>query len=967
MDDLLSDSNSDATLVLVSPADQALEHAEDAEEKRVERAIEAGDDVANNPWATESWEEKRQRKLANLRGRSLFLFGPKNPVRLFLARVVTSYVFEVLIMIIIVFSSILLALDSPSLAPDSRLARFLVDTDKFFTPVFVLEAVMKIIAHGLLFHKGAYLRSGWNIIDALVVLVSIATYIFTVRLKWLRALRAIRPLRVISRFSGMKIVVSSLVKSLPSILNVLLVCSLFWVIFGILGVQFFGGKFSVCIGDETVLTRENCVGTFYNPDSLQVESVRWEPVSRSFDNILHAILLLFELATLENWPDIMCLGVDAVSDTHVPVRDNNQWAALFFIGFIIVGAFFAVNLFVGVVIDHFSAMKDRHTGSALLTRAQRDWVDLQKMMVRFKPIRLPTPPKNAFRRALFSIGTSRPFEFFVLGCIILNIVALMVTHYNQGPEWNRVLDKVNIIFVLVFSIEALFKILGMGRDYFTDSWNIFDFAIVILSIVGLVVNIGFGGTVFRGLRVFRIFKLIKWARGINELLMTLFYSLPTLSNVGSLLLLVFYVYAIAGVRIFGKVVRHDQIDRFANFETFPRAMLLLFRAVTGENWNSIMYDCAVQEPFCSNDLAIDNCGSRLAYPFWVTFQIIVFFVLVNLFVAIILESFAEITGSNNEASGTIINSDNFSEFSRKWALFDPKSTHYMDSSNIIPLIRRLSPPLGVGASATNSQIVLTVLSLNVPVYNGRVFYKDLLFALAKRHRGVPVPPVQALKDIERMWPKHSKEVRNLSPQFSVNEAQAATRIQQVWRDFVRRKREQKTLHAVEREKRRLAAEDIKREEKAMERIQFRRQSVARAEMLANSRGGIFGGLLGDDLSTDLDDPEILFANDSKKKRNFSSSAALSSKNKNSNDKKKNSDDDDDLSDDGVDIDELFQSKGRKREKGWTDSDSESRNEAVSINGSESESHSQGVWGWFFGAENNNNNNNNKRNSDNDDD
>jgi hypothetical protein len=248
----------------------------------------------------------------------------------------------------------------------------------------------------------------------------------SVQIKWLRAIRGLRPLRVISRLSGMKIVVGSLLKSLPSIINVVLVCLLFWILFGILGVQFFGGKFSQC-SDPTILVRSECVGTYVDPDTNIEAALRWAPPrgTRSFDNIFAAMLTLFELSSTENWPQIMWQGVDAVSDEHAPVRDHNKWASLYFISFVIVGSFFAVNLFVGVVIDYFGIMKDRHDGSALLTQTQRDWVELQKLMVRYKPVRRAKPPKAKWRKSIFKFATGVILEYTIMVMIILNIICTL--------------------------------------------------------------------------------------------------------------------------------------------------------------------------------------------------------------------------------------------------------------------------------------------------------------------------------------------------------------------------------------------------------------------------------------------------------------------------------------------------------------------------------------------------------------
>jgi hypothetical protein len=85
------------------------------------------------------------------------------------------------------------------------------------------------------------------------------------------------------------------------------------------------------------------------------------------------------------------------------------------------------------------------------------------------------------------------------------------------------------------------------------------------------------------------------------------FSLPAVSSIGFLLSLLYFMYAIAGMALFGEVKRGNFLDAYGNFESFPLAVVTLFRMTTGENWNGLMRDCMVQPPFCSD--VEGNCGS----------------------------------------------------------------------------------------------------------------------------------------------------------------------------------------------------------------------------------------------------------------------------------------------------------------------------------------------------------------------
>jgi len=165
----------------------------------------------------------------------------------------------------ILFSTILLAVDNPLYDPQSNHVKILNKIDHVFTLIFLIECLIKIIAKGFYYnHLGPvvpYIKNSWNVLDFLIVLSSVMDYglaLFDVNLeamkslKAFRALRGLRPLRMISRDEGMRLVVNALLASLPSMTNVLLICFLFILIFAIMGVSFFQGMFYHCVENPTV-------------------------------------------------------------------------------------------------------------------------------------------------------------------------------------------------------------------------------------------------------------------------------------------------------------------------------------------------------------------------------------------------------------------------------------------------------------------------------------------------------------------------------------------------------------------------------------------------------------------------------------------------------------------------------------------------------------------------------------------
>ena len=157
-------------------------------------------------------------------------------------------------------------------------------------------------------------------------------------------------------------------------------------------------------------------------------------------------------------------------------------------------------------------------------------------------------------------------------------------------------EQLNLVFSIIFTLEAAFKLAALGRTYFEDGWNIFDIAVVIgtwiaftlQTIFGL--NIGSQTTVIRTFRICRVFRLVKKAKSLNTIFSAFIVTIPSLANIGGLLILLIYLYAILGVFLFAPVRLQNTLNVHANFQGFGSAFLTLIRMATGEAWNELLFD-----------------------------------------------------------------------------------------------------------------------------------------------------------------------------------------------------------------------------------------------------------------------------------------------------------------------------------------------------------------------------------------
>lgn len=236
--------------------------------------------------------------------------------------------------------------------------------------------------------------------------------------------------------------------------------------------------------------------------------------------------------------------------------------------------------------------------------------------------------------------------------------------------------------------------------------------------------------------------------------MTLLYATPALLNILGIAFILMFMYAVLGMELFAGVMWGEYLNADANFCSFPRALLTMFRCATGEDWNGIMHDVMVTpERGCS--LEKSNCGSPFAVPFFVSYIILTSFVVLKMLIALIIENFKLSVREEHR----LVRNTHRDEFIDAWAMLDPDGTGQLPVHLLSSLIRELPPPLGVEAppshgpphakpgetsrlvgrraSSHGKDISYIILSLDIRTYEpkegGRVIlFHELLLALTTR-------------------------------------------------------------------------------------------------------------------------------------------------------------------------------------------------------------------------------------------
>ncbi|XP_008413065.1 voltage-dependent L-type calcium channel subunit alpha-1D isoform X27 [Poecilia reticulata] len=786
-------------------------------------------------------------------GSAFFIFSSTNPFRVLCHKLINHQIFTNLILVFIMLSSVSLAAEDPIRNFSARniiLGYF----DYAFTAIFTVEILLKMTAFGAFLHKGAFCRNYFNLLDLLVVGVSLVSFgiqssaISVVKI--LRVLRVLRPLRAINRAKGLKHVVQCVFVAIRTIGNIMIVTTLLQFMFACIGVQLFKGKFYRCT-DDAKSSPDECKGTYilYNNGDTALPMVKeriWYNSDFNFDNVLMAMMALFTVSTFEGWPTLLYKAIDSNRENLGPIYNYRIEISIFFIIYIIIIAFFMMNIFVGFVIVTFQEQGEKEYKNCELDKNQRQCVEYA---LKARPLRRYIP-KNPYQYKFWYVVNSTGFEYVMFVLIILNTLCLAIQHHGQSHLFNYAMDILNMVFTGVFTVEMILKLIAfkprgyvgdawnvfdalvvigsvvdiiLSQNYFADAWNTFDALIVVGSVVDIAIteinsaaipvvkviedpgntedSARISITFFRLFRVMRLVKLLSRGEGIRTLLWTFIKSFQALPYVALLIAMLFFIYAVIGMQVFGKIAMVDgtQINRNNNFQTFPQAVLMLFRCATGEAWQEIMLGC-LPGKLCDSESDYNpgeerTCGSNFAIIYFISFYMLCAFLIINLFVAVIMDNFDYLT-----RDWSILGPHHLDEFKRIWSEYDPEAKGRIKHLDVVTLLRRIQPPLGFGKLCPHRVACKRLVAMNMPLNSdGTVMFNATLFALVRTALKIKTEGnlEQANEElravIKKIWKRTSMKLLDQvvppagDDEVTVGKFYATFLIQDYFRKFKRRK------------------------------------------------------------------------------------------------------------------------------------------------------------------------------------
>ncbi|XP_008410035.1 sodium channel protein type 4 subunit alpha-like isoform X2 [Poecilia reticulata] len=634
--------------------------------------------------------------------------------------IVQHRLFEIFIIFIILLSSAALALEDTLLFHRPVLQMVLDKADQVFTFLFLMEMLLKWTAFG--FRK--YFSSFWCWLDFLILDVSLFSSVGVMlgySAAYLRTLRALRTLRVPSRFKGMRVVLRDMAAIAPSMCNSLLVVVFVWLIFSILGVNMFAGKFAYCSNhtDDVIFEVDNRTQCYELNDNSST-GIFWKYNDFNFDHVGMGLLSLLIMATSTGWTEIIYAAVDSTKVDIQPEYESKPVMYLYFVLFIVFGCFFSANLFIRFFVDALHQLSNKAGGKhVFMTEEQLKFHGTIRKMFPKSPEKAAPRPTNRFQARLFDLMTAPLFEILVVALISVNAVVMMMDSDDLSEQGQEVLMWFLFVFIILYCIEFFLKITALRRHYFNFGLNILDFVVLIFMILGLffsellekyfVSPAAF--FILRLARISRVLPFFRLGRRIQMLLTGFMMSLPALMNIGFLFLLVVYTYSFVGMRIFYMI----------NFGTIGDSMISMILFSPSSAWSLLVWNSTKYSPPTIVPLWYwANLSAGVV--FFCSYVLLHLLLVVHLFIAVILESF-----NSREAEDAVL----LQMFYNTWREFDPEALQVIRYSELSDFCDALQDPLRIPKPNN-----IRLINMDLPLLPGdQICCLDVLKALMTQTYG----------------------------------------------------------------------------------------------------------------------------------------------------------------------------------------------------------------------------------------
>lgn len=660
---------------------------------------------------------------------SLYIFQPDSPIRKFCQRIVGPgrgarriqgldpnptiwYAFSVFIYLAIVAMVLLACITTPLFQKEyfqshPGVKNWFVFADLGFAALFAAEAVIKVIADGLFFTPNAYFRSSWGFIDGIVLItlwVNVATYLRDAShgSRTIGAFKALRALRLLNISDSARDTFHSvIILGGWKIISAAFVSLSLLIPFAIYALNLFAGTMQSCNDTGNIANLTDCTGEYFSsPYNWNVLAPR--KVSNSyydFDNFGNSLFILFQIVSQEGWIDVLWSAESVTGIFTQPALYSRQGNALFFVVYNLVGTVFVLTLFISVFMRTYT----EQTGVAFLTSDQRSWLEFSKLLRQVAPSKRPsstTKLMSRFQQWCYSRAFRKAgaWQRAITIVLILHLILLCLEYYPEPQWWTLTRLLIFFTFTLFYIANIVVRLVGLSLTRFRKSaWDVYS----VLAVSAAFVTTILAFIAPRDRMIVQANKLcldsivlllIPRNNHLDQLFKTAAASLSVIFNLLATWFVLFLVFAIALTQTFGLTRFGAHETNNINVRTVPKALILLFRCSMGEGWNQIMEDYAsISAPYCvSNGSYYDgDCGSAgWARALFISWNILSMYIFVNLFIALIYESFSYVYQRSTGLS--IVSREEIRRFKQAWAEHDPDGTGFISKEQFPKFLNELS-------------------------------------------------------------------------------------------------------------------------------------------------------------------------------------------------------------------------------------------------------------------------------------
>lgn len=494
----------------------------------------------------------------------------------------------------------------------------------------------------------------------------------------------------------------------------------------------------------------------------------------NFDNIGNALIALFSIATTEGWVRVMYQVVDTNGIDMEPIRDNHIEWIVAFLFFMMIGSFLGMNIFVGVIVDAYTRSYKNLVSplDSLMTPEQQEWV---------RELDSRTIIDDNYREEKESIIQKDIHETFwarvTVASIFANTCCLTISYFGEPSSQTTTLMSLRLLFSLLFLVEKCHIVYVKGvKVHVRELINIIDFFVVVINFAGCIKSYYVAaGPDFYVISSFRMFVGLNmlmnmyptYFGSLKRFARTIVKAVPAFMNIGCLVLLFLFIWALVGVNNYSKVAFYGSHNEDANFRTVQKSFLTIIRFLTGgtntntnlnsknnttthtnantntntkEGWAQFMYDLSKQQPDCVADppynssmcgftdsygcIPMNGCGGMSTFPFFFTFEIFCAYITLNLTIAVILENYLAMASTRGATINVIVRA-----FVTGWLNYDPMKKCYISFADLERFAVDICNPYSFPPGLPTSKVRQRIVDMQIRCFLGKGCYlRDVLDA-----------------------------------------------------------------------------------------------------------------------------------------------------------------------------------------------------------------------------------------------